>query len=198
MKKSKIIASAIIGVALVGAVFFSMSIMPNMPKSIVPNSVTASAHSEKEYEKLNRKVQKKNVEMIKNIVADPRVTDDIACGPFFRFIGGNKDSKERNSIRRYIASNLGIKNSADIEIILNRAEQFTSVSNQIWTDAGNFARSNGNKQPLRQFGLAKSKLTKDVLKDLRRNLSRDGWNAFQSAIITKVKPRIKLDRKRGQ
>lgn len=128
MKKSKILVSIVIGIMLITVIVFALSFIP---KSVTPDSTFASAHSAEEYEKLNRTVQEKNAELIRNTVADPRVTVDLACGAFFRFIAGNKNPKERESVKRYIASSMGIRNPADIEIVLTRAEQYVNINNQI-------------------------------------------------------------------
>lgn len=128
MKKSKFLMSVIVGIILITAIITGLS---TILESVKPDSVFTSAHSEQEYNKLNRTIQEKNAELIKDMVADPRVTIDIACGALFRFIAANKDPRERESAKRYISGNLGIQNPVDVEIILTRAEQYINVSNQI-------------------------------------------------------------------
>lgn len=188
MKKSKILIVALAAIALVTALFWGLSPIPN-------SVTTTSAHSETKLEKLEKLARDRNRELERNLVPDQAVSDEIACAVFLRFVGeGYRNPQERKIKNKYLVS-LGFANPNDQEVLLQHAESYVSISNQIAENSKQYKRGNRNDNALRQLGKNKSKLTKDVVHDLKRTLSKDGWDAFNNTVLNRIKPRVKAHRK---
>lgn len=156
---------------------------------------TTTAHAESEAEKLVKMSRVRNKELNENLVPDPSVSDEVACGVFLRFIGeGYRNSPEREVKKKYAAS-IGFNNPNDQENLLQHAEKYVSISNQIAANSNQYKQGNRNEAALRNLGKDKSKLVKDIVRDLKHTLSADGWNAFNDTVLNRIKPRVKVSRK---
>lgn len=123
------------------------------------------------------------------------MSDEAACGVFLRFIGeGHRNSQEREIKKKYAAS-VGFTNPDDQEKLLQHAEKYVSVSNQIAAKSNQYKQGNRNEEALRKLGKDKSKLVKDTVRDLKHTFSADGWNAFNDTVLNRIKPRVKVSRK---
>lgn len=194
MTYTKFWLSTSIGILLIGLLII---VLAGLPKSLTPVTLKTLAHSDHEANDPNEIVRKENLKMIKNLVSDPSVTDDMACGAFFSFLAGNNNLEEREAAKKYIGTVLKITNASEQEVILNSAENYKMASAQIQINSDSITKnheslSEADQFNLRKLGQEKSKLVKNTLKTLRNSLSRDSWNSFQESIITKVKPRIRL------
>lgn len=191
MKKTKILIGAIFSIALLAILMLGYLQVPN-------TVVTTSVQAESKNETIEKLAILRNKELNKNLVPDKAVNDEIACSIFLRFVKeGYRNPQEREMRKRYL-SFAGFKNPADQEKLLQHAERFVSASNQLEITSRQYKQNgNRNNDALRKMSNDKSKLVKDVVRDLQSNLSSDGWSGFNEAVLNRIKPRIKVSRTRN-
>ena len=188
MKKTKILFNVAIGITLVIVLVLGLSWLLNPV-------ITTSVQAENESEKLEKLAINRNKELNKNLIPDNAVNDEIACSVFLRFVReGYRNLPEREFRKKYL-SFVGFKNPTDQEKLLKYTERFISASNQLEVTSRQYKQnSNRNNDALRKLSNDKSKLIKDVVRDLQNNLSSEGWSAFNEAVLNRIKPRIKVSR----
>lgn len=132
---------------------------------------------------------------------DPSITDDVALGLMLRFISGNQNVQQKAQVRQYMTEILGVRNRADQDKLFAVGESYRSQSNQIQMRSeattlkyhpAHSTLSEQDRRVLRQLGENKKNAVRNAKATLRQELSAEAWASVETALATRIKPRVKV------
>lgn len=185
----------------VGCVVMLLVGLYALPKYVVSAEIkeNTEGHKNSGRELLNKEARLKNA-ALSTATPHPSVTDEIAYGIVLRLIGDNKTDAEKQRMRTYMASNLGVTDETDQNLLFQISEDYKSKSNLIQMDAENITRkyhpthstiSNADDIAIKKLGKDKKNVVKKAVKDLEKDMTASGWVAFQTVVLGRIKSNIK-------
>lgn len=200
MKNLKPILHTAIFVGCLVLLIVGLYVLPKYTvRAEVKDKTNIDKQKESRYEMLTKQARLKNI-ALQTKTPDPSVTDEIAYGIALRLVGDSKTETEKQLMRTYMASNLGVTNTDDQNLLFQISEDYKRDRNLIQMNAESITRkyhpthsqiSNADDNALKKLGKDKDKLVKDTVKNLKKDMSSDGWTAFQTAVLGRIKGNIK-------
>lgn len=194
MRKVKIALGAVIGFALL------IMIVIGINRPITGSVVSAEdKHNHARINELTEQSFVRNKAYRKSRRADPLVTDNIAFGIALKMVGANKDAGERAIMLSYAKKNLGLRNEADRTILFSVAETYRLESNRLqMASEAVIAKyhpthstiSQVDQRSLDELEKDKGKLISDAVKDLKKDLTTEGYSSLETYVLQVIKPGI--------
>lgn len=187
-----------LNVAIVGLILVALFVagLLNMPKSS-SFDVKASEKTLQEelkyhrLEALKKLSLEKNAELAKAPI-DSAITDTVAKIGLLRFLGDTLNPEHRNKMKRYLGAVFGIKDPADQETIISKAEAFTTQSKSLETEK--FTSLKTNRTRASKLKVDNERLAVAAYNEIRSSLSEQGRDNLAVAFATRVKRKIKAYR----
>ena len=132
---------------------------------------------------------------------DPSITDEVALGLLLRFISGNQNEQQRVQVRRYMSEILGVTGQAGQDKVFAVGDAYRLESNQIQMQSEATTQkyhpshntiSQQDRLRLIQLAESKKRLIRDSERILRQQLSSAEWASIQTALASRIKPRVRV------
>lgn len=188
MKKFKLATLLVVIITIIIGGIYLTSKLGNVSSA----PVSQPAQREERLARLNNLARQRNREILSQ-QPDPVVSDLVAIGVFLNFLAVADNPSDLEKTNSYLINALGMKEKSDRDVLVDTARKYKDINLRIANET--LAKRNDlqPQDPNLEKGLALRKL----VKELRANLSKQGWSTFQSTILGRVKPQIKVLRQDG-
>lgn len=132
-------------------------------------------------------------------LADPALNADVAFVTFLRFIS-NMNKINPVQMDKYLTKQIGLNNALDRASLIREADSLSSLGDEFQAESKQIAQnftgipSKEARNDQKKIALKKGKAIKSAQKSLKKSLTREGWEAFDSAVETRVAPNITITR----
>jgi len=142
---------------------------------------------------------KKNKDIQAQRLSDPALNADVAFVTFLRFVS-NMNKINPAQIDKYLLNQIALKNALDRAALIREADSLSSLADEYHAESKQIAHnftgipSKEARNEQKKIALKKGKAIKSAEKSLKKALSKEGWQALDSAIETRVAPNITITR----
>jgi hypothetical protein len=142
---------------------------------------------------------KKNKDIQAQRLNDPALNADVAFVTFLRFVS-NMNKINPAQMDKYLTRQIGLQNPSDKAALIKQADALSSLGDAYQADSRRIAQdftgipSKEARKEQKKIALKKGGSIKFVEKSLRKSMSKDGWDALDHAIETRVAPNVTMTR----
>lgn len=142
---------------------------------------------------------KKNKNLQTQRLNDPALNADVAFVTFMRFVS-NMNKINPSQMDKYLTKQIGLQDSSDRAALIQQADRLSALGDAYQAESKQIAQnftgipSQEARKEQKKIALKKGKEIKLTEKSLKKSMSKEGWDALDNALETRVAPNVTITR----